>query len=68
MFITKNKMNHGRGDYNLYNRTHEGWIYLAIILDLFSRKIIGWATNHRITTNLIIHALKILSIEFQKKE
>ena len=41
-----------------YIRTHEGWIYLAIILDLFSRKIIGWATSHRITTDLIIQALK----------
>ena len=30
-----------------YIRTKEGWIYLATVLDLYSRKIIGWATGHR---------------------
>ena len=47
-----------------YIRTHEGWLYLAIILDLFSRKVIGWATAHRQTTSLLITALKktILSV------
>ncbi len=25
-----------------YIRTHEGWLYLAVVVDLFSRKIIGW--------------------------
>ena len=28
-----------------YIRTHEGWLYLAVVLDLFSRKVIGWATH-----------------------
>lgn len=27
-----------------YIRTHEGWLYLATVIDLFSRKVIGWAT------------------------
>jgi len=40
-----------------YIRTQEGWIYLATVIDLFSRKIIGWATGHRQTTALIIKAL-----------
>ena len=26
-----------------YIRTHEGWLYLAIVLDLFSRRVIGWS-------------------------
>ncbi|RZX02644.1 IS3 family transposase, partial [Escherichia coli] len=26
-----------------YIRTHEGWLYLAVVVDLFSRKIIGWS-------------------------
>jgi len=41
-----------------YIRTHEGWLYLATVIDLFSRKIIGWATAHRPTTSLIIDALQ----------
>lgn len=56
-FITKTPNESWVSDIT-YIRTHEGWIYLAIILDLFSRKIIGWATSHRITTDLIIQALK----------
>jgi putative transposase len=41
-----------------YIRTHEGWLFLATVIDLFSRKIIGWATGHRQTTPLIVKALK----------
>jgi putative transposase len=26
-----------------YIRTHEGWLYLAVVLDLFSRQVIGWS-------------------------
>ena len=26
-----------------YIRTHEGWLYLEVVMDLFSRKVIGWA-------------------------
>jgi len=42
-----------------YIRTKEGWIYLATVLDLYSRKIVGWATGHRQTTPLVIKALKM---------
>ncbi|STX40067.1 integrase catalytic subunit [Klebsiella pneumoniae] len=31
-----------------YFRTHEGWLYLAVVVDLFSRKIIGWSMQSRI--------------------
>lgn len=39
-----------------YIRTHEGWLYLAVILDLFSRKVIGWSMNHRVTRQLALDA------------
>ena len=41
-----------------YIKTHEGWLYLATVIDLFSRKVIGWATNHRMTTPLVLNAIK----------
>ena len=40
-----------------YIRTSEGWLYLAIVMDLFSRKIVGWSMNHRMTAQLVNQAL-----------
>lgn len=40
-----------------YIRTHEGWLYLAVVIDLFSRLVIGWSMKSRITTDLILDAL-----------
>jgi putative transposase len=40
-----------------YIRTQEGWLYLAVVLDLFSRQIIGWAMKLRMTANLAVDAL-----------
>jgi putative transposase len=37
--------------------TQEGWLYLAAILDLYSRKIVGWAMSERIDTALVLKAL-----------
>lgn len=37
--------------------TREGWLYLAIILDLFSRQIIGWAMSNKNNTQLVQDAL-----------
>jgi len=51
-----------------YIRTHEGWIYLATVIDLFSRKIIGWATGHRQTTPLIIKALHMAVSRLKNKD
>jgi putative transposase len=42
-----------------YIRTFEGWLYLAAVMDLFSRKIIGWSMSNTIDTNLSIAALKM---------
>ena len=38
-------------------RTHEGWLYLAVVIDLFSRLVIGWSMKSRITTDLVLDAL-----------
>ncbi|MFT7526288.1 MAG: putative transposase [Arenicella sp.] len=40
-----------------YLKTGEGWMYLAIVMDLYSRRIIGWETHKRMTTNLVDQAL-----------
>jgi putative transposase len=40
-----------------YIRTHEGWLYLAVVLDLFSRQVIGWGMGSRIDTDLVLRAL-----------
>ena len=40
-----------------YVRTHEGWLYLAVVLDLFSRQVAGWAMQARMPTDLALQAL-----------
>ena len=40
-----------------YIWTSEGWLYLAVILDLFSRRVIGWAVSNRMKRDLAIRAL-----------
>lgn len=42
-----------------YLRTHEGWMYLAIVMDLYSRKIIGWAMSKRMTVDLVERAMQM---------
>lgn len=42
-----------------YIRTHEGWIYLAVVLDLFSRQIVGWATQDHMHADLVLQALTL---------
>ncbi|MDC4265495.1 IS3 family transposase [Acinetobacter baumannii] len=39
-----------------YIRTKEGWLYLCVLLDLFSRRIIGWQSSHRIDRQLVCDA------------
>jgi len=36
-----------------YISTYEGWLYLAVILDLYSRKIVGWSMNKTMTSIVI---------------
>jgi putative transposase len=42
-----------------YIPTQEGWLYLAVILDLYNRGIVGWAMSERMTSALTISALKM---------
>jgi transposase InsO family protein len=37
-----------------YIRTQEGWLYLAVVLDLFSRQIVGWAMKPRMMADLAV--------------
>jgi putative transposase len=40
-----------------YIRTHEGWLYLAVVLDLYSRQVVGWAMQSRMPAELAPQAL-----------
>jgi putative transposase len=40
-----------------YIRTYEGWLYLAVVLDLFSRQIVGWSMQSQMDKELVISAL-----------
>ena len=40
-----------------YLKTGEGWMYLAIVMDLYSRRIVGWHASSRLATELISNAL-----------
>jgi len=40
-----------------YIWTSEGWLYLAAVLDLFSRQVVGWAMSNRINKKLVIDSL-----------
>lgn len=40
-----------------YIRTQEGWLYLAVVIDLFSRKVIGWSMQPRMTKEIVLNAL-----------
>jgi putative transposase len=42
-----------------YIQTQESWLYVAAILDLYSRKIVGWAMGERIDTALVLGALSM---------
>ena len=42
-----------------YVATREGWLYLAVVLDLFSRRVVGWHTSRLIDQELTLTALKM---------
>ncbi len=46
-------------------RTSEGWLYLATVIDLYSRKIVGWATADHMRTELTVGAL---TMALQKRD
>jgi len=43
-----------------YLRTNRGWMYLAIVMDLYSRRIVGWSISKRMTVDLIERALQMV--------
>jgi putative transposase len=42
-----------------YIWTTQGWLYLAVVLDLFSRRVVGWALANRIKKELVLNALQM---------
>jgi putative transposase len=42
-----------------YIRTRQGWLYLAVVIDLFSRKVVGWSGGPSIDRDLVLNALLI---------
>jgi putative transposase len=40
-----------------YIWTDEGWLYLAVVLDLFNREVVGWSLKPRMTSDIVIDAL-----------
>lgn len=40
-----------------YIRTHEDWLYLTAVIDLYSRMVVGWAMNASMVTELVLDAL-----------
>jgi len=40
-----------------YVRTYEGWLFLAVVIDLFSRQVVGWSMQPRMHVDLVLNAL-----------
>ncbi len=51
-----------------YIPTEEGWLYLAVIMDLYSRRIIGWAFAHHLGTELVAAALAMALVHRRPPE
>jgi transposase InsO family protein len=41
-----------------YIPTHQGWLYLAVVIDLFSRRVVGWSMAEQMQTELVLSALE----------
>ena len=42
-----------------YIRTQQGWLYLAVVIDLYSRKVVGWSMDDKMETSLVNNALQM---------
>jgi len=50
-----------------YIWTEEGWLYLAVVIDLFSRMVVGWSLQDRMTSELVCDAMQ-MAIKRRGKE
>jgi transposase InsO family protein len=46
--------------------TAEGWLYLAVVLDLYSRRVVGWSMSDRMTASLVCDALRMALFRRQR--
>ncbi|MFZ1289882.1 MAG: IS3 family transposase [Melioribacteraceae bacterium] len=60
-FTAKSENSIWTGDIT-YVWTKEGWIYLAIVMDIYSRKIVSWSTYRSLSTELVIRALMMVFV------
>ena len=42
-----------------YISTHQGWLYLAVVMDLFSRRIVGWSMSRWMSRRIVVGALRM---------
>ena len=50
-----------------YIWTQEGWLYLAVVIDLYSRKVVGWSMSSRMKAQLVCDALKMATWQRRPK-
>ena len=53
------KMNQAWTSDITYIDTHQGWLYLAVVMDLYSRTVVGWAMDKNMATDLVKNALNM---------
>lgn len=51
-----------------YILTNEGWLYLAFVLDLFSRQVVGWSMSSRMSKDLALQALMSAVWRYKPKQ
>jgi len=61
-FLTKQMNRVWVGDVT-YIWSDEGWLYLAVVIDLYSRKVIGWSMDQKITAKLSVAALEMALLQ-----
>ena len=42
-----------------YISTHQGWLYLAVVMDLYSRRIVGWSMSRWMSRRIVLAALRM---------
>jgi len=57
--------NHAWGTDITYLWTQQGWIYLAVVIDLYSRRVVGWSMDRRMKKALVIRAL-MMAVNLRK--